>query len=306
MEPVLLLDRVGKNFGPVCAVNELSFSVSPGEIFGFLGGNGAGKTTTLRMVLNIIRPDRGQISVLGSGPGSGQASRLGFLAEERGLYAKMSAIETLQYFGQLKGMTAAQARSQGMTLLERFEIADRAQSQIGDLSKGMAQKVQLATALVNRPELIILDEPFSGLDPVNQGLLEQEILRASGEGAAVVFSTHVMQHAERLCHRLLLLKQGSKRFEGTIAEAQSQLPGKVIATAGMAIGTLPGLAAATRLEDLDDGWARWELELVPGVNAEDILEHCTRHGVALRKFEERRPSLHEVFVWFVGGEGEQA
>lgn len=306
MEPVLLLEQVSKRFGPVHAVDDLSLAVTPGEIFGFLGGNGAGKTTTLRMVLDIIRPDHGRISVLGAEPGGDQSSRLGFLAEERGLYAKMSAIETLQYFGQLKGMAGADARSQGMALLERFEIADRAKSQIGDLSKGMAQKVQLATALVNRPDLIILDEPFSGLDPVNQGLLEQEILRASRDGAAVVFSTHVMQHAERLCHRLLLLKQGSKRFEGTIAEAQSQLPGKVIAVAGMAIAAVPNLAAATKLEELDEGWARWELSLAPDANAGDILEHCTRQGIPLRRFEERRPSLHEIFVWFVGGEGEQA
>ncbi len=193
---VLKVAGLTKRFGDVLAVDDLGFAVAPGEIFGFLGGNGAGKTTTLRMVLDIIRPTSGSIEVLGQAPGRRNTGAIGFLPEERGLYSNMNALEVITYFGQLKQMRAADARSHGRELLARFGLADRAKARISELSKGMAQKVQLAAALVNRPKLLILDEPFSGLDPVNQGLLEEEILRASGEGAAVVFSTHVMQHAE--------------------------------------------------------------------------------------------------------------
>ena len=300
---VLEVDRLVKRFGDVLAVDDLSFTVPEGEIFGFLGGNGAGKTTTLRMVLDIIRPTSGTITVLGGSPDRRQAATIGFLPEERGLYSGMSAIDTIIYFGRLKGMTAALARSRGMELLDRFDLADRAKSDIGDMSKGMAQKVQLATALVNEPELLMLDEPFSGLDPVNQGLLENEILRASQRGAAVIFSTHVMQHAERLCDRLLLLRKGRKRFEGTLDEARALLPANLTAVAKNDLTNLKGVARATAGEPAADGWREWQLSLEPGVSPGNVLEHCTASGIGLRRWDERRASLHNIFVELVGGEG---
>ncbi|MEA1620084.1 ATP-binding cassette domain-containing protein, partial [Erythrobacter sp. T5W1-R] len=243
---MLKVANLTKQFADVRAVDDLSFAVEPGEIYGFLGGNGAGKTTTLRMVLDIIRPTSGTIEVMGSAPDRRASGAIGFLPEERGLYGNMTVIAMNAYYGQHKQMRAGDARAHGMELLERFDLADRAKAKVADLSKGMAQKVQLATALVNRPRLLILDEPFSGLDPVNQGLLEDEILRAAGTGAAVIFSTHVMQHAERLCERILLLRKGRKRFEGTIAEARHEQDiGKAHARVSSMDGSLPTSATNT-------------------------------------------------------------
>ncbi len=208
---VLQFENVTKRFGEFTAVRDLSFAVDEGGVFGFLGGNGAGKTTSLRMALDILRPSEGRIEILGAAPSREHAREIGFLPEERGLYRNMKVLDTVVYFGRLKGMEPAAARKAGLELLERFDLADRAKSQVGKLSKGMAQKVQLATALVNSPRLLLLDEPFSGLDPVNQAILEEAIVEAARRGATVVFSTHVMQHAERLCDRLLLL--AVERFE---------------------------------------------------------------------------------------------
>ncbi len=289
-----------KRFDALVAVNDLSFSVAPGEIFGFLGGNGAGKTTTLRMVLDILRPTSGSISLFGAAPSRRIAARIGFLPEERGLYSGMKAIDTIVYFGRLKGLDQALARRRGLELLERFDLADRAESQIGSMSKGMAQKVQLATALVNEPDLLMLDEPFSGLDPVNQGLLEAEILRASRRGAAVIFSTHVMQHAERLCDRLLLLKKGRKCFEGTLAQARAQLPARLTVVAKADLSGLPGVRGATAAPAADQDWREWSLQLETGVDPGELLEQCSSQGLALRRWDHHQASLHEVFVQLVG------
>ena len=298
----LTLDAVVKRYGDFTAVNDLSFAVREGEVFGFLGGNGAGKTTSLRMVLDILRPTSGSISVLGRPPGRENAPFLGFLPEERGLYRSMTAIDTITYFGRLKGMSAGDARREGLALLDRFGLAANAHSTMDKLSKGMAQKVQLATAVVNSPRLLLLDEPFSGLDPVNQGLLEEEIKRASAKGATVVFSTHVMQHAERLCDRLLLLARGTKKFEGTLDEARALLPARLGVTARASLASLPGVADCSAARDHGNGWHDWDVRLRAGVRAEDLLEHCSTGGVALRRFEERRASLHDVFLHMVGPE----
>ena len=296
----LLVDNVTKRFDKTLAVDGLSFSVPEGQVFGFLGGNGAGKTTTLRMILDIIRPTSGKISVLGRPPGRDNSASVGFLPEERGLYRQMTAIDTITYFGRLKGMKPADARREGMTLLDRFGLAANAKSTVDKLSKGMAQKVQLATAVVNRPRLLLLDEPFSGLDPVNQRLLEDEIRRASDDGATVVFSTHVMQHAERLCERLLLLARGRKRFEGTLDEARAQLPARLSVVARETLAQLPGVRNCRAAGQAGDGWQEWDVELDSGVAPGDLLQQCTERSVPLRRFEERRASLHDVFLQIVG------
>jgi ABC-2 type transport system ATP-binding protein len=269
-------------------------------VFGFLGGNGAGKTTSLRMVLDIIRPTSGQIEVLGRAPGRANAPDIGFLPEERGLYRQMTALDTIAYFGRLKGMTPADAKREGAALLDRFGLAENAKMSVDKLSKGMAQKVQLATALVNRPRLLILDEPFSGLDPVNQGLLEEQIRRMSAAGSTVVFSTHVMQHAERLCDTLLLLARGRKVFAGTLDQARAELPARLSVVAKATPASLPGVESAAAMAALENGWQEWDVRLKPGVAPGDLLETCIADGVPLRRFEERRASLHDVFLHMVG------
>ena len=300
MEHSLRLDGVVKRFGDMVAVNGLSFAVRPGEVFGFLGGNGAGKTTSLRMVLDIIRPDAGSIEVLGRSPGRDTGRRLGFLPEERGLYRSMTALDTVVYFGRLKGMAAADARKRARALLDRFGLAAHGKTGVDKLSKGMAQKVQLATAVVNSPELLILDEPFSGLDPVNQGLLEDEITGAAKGGACVVFSTHVMQHAERLCDRLLLLARGAKLFEGTQGEARALIPARLEMVSRHDPAGLEEVSDASLVGDAGEGWSTWRVELAAGRDAADLLQRCTERGFPLRRFEQHRPGLHDVFISVVG------
>ncbi len=253
------------------------------------------------MALDILRPTAGRIEILGATPQRENAHAIGFLPEERGLYRAMKVLDTIVYFARLKGMDAAPARKAALELLERFGLADRAKSQVGKLSRGMAQKVQLATALVNSPRLLLLDEPFSGLDPINQGMLEDAIAEAARRGATVVFSTHVMQHAERLCDRLLLLARGRKVFEGTQDEARAALPGRLTLTSRADPSVLPGVAAATALATDPEGWTRYELELKPDTDPGHLLETCTGRGFALRGFDIARPTLHDVFIHLVGG-----
>src|SRR3954468_2527767 len=285
----LVLDQVVKRFGDFTAVDDLSFSVPDGSVFGFLGGNGAGKTTCVRMMLDILRPESGSLEILGRAPSRANAPQIGFLPEERGLYRLMTVKDTIVYFGRLKDMTAADAGRSADTLIERRGLGAWAATSLDKLSKGMSQKVQLATALVNRPRLLILDEPFSGLDPVNQGVLEEIVLEMARDGATVIFSTHVMQHAERLSDRLLLLRRGQKVFEGTQAEARAQLPARLLLTSQAEPSALPGVARAVALDMGEGGWRQWEVTLAPGRDAAGLLEYCTANGFALRAFDWHKP-----------------
>jgi ABC-2 type transport system ATP-binding protein len=299
---ILALDGVTKRFEGFTAVDNLSFEVPEGGIFGFLGANGAGKTTTLRMALDILRPTSGTLEVLGRPPGRRGGGEIGFLPEERGLYRQMTVMETVIYFGRLKGMQTAAARASAETLIERFGLAEFARRKVEQLSKGMAQKVQLASALVTAPRLLILDEPFAGLDPVNQSVLEEVILGLEKTGSTVVFSTHVMQHAERLCDRLLLIARGKKVFQGSQEEARAQLPAQLSLAARADPRRLPGVERAARAGDAGEGWTDWDITLAPGASAGSLLEACTTGGFALRRFETHRASLHEVFLHLAGGD----
>jgi ABC-2 type transport system ATP-binding protein len=293
---------VVKRFGGFTAVDDLSFEAPEGGIFGFLGANGAGKTTSLRMALDILRPTAGTISVLGEPAGRQHGGEIGFLPEERGLYRQMTAIETVVYFGRLKRMAAAPARRAAEALIERFGLADFGHEKVERLSKGMAQKVQLAAALVTKPRLLILDEPFAGLDPVNQAVLEEVVLELARSGSTVVFSTHVMQHAERLCDRLILIARGRKVFQGDLEAARALLPTRLTLTASGDPRALPGVADVAKVGTPAGGWTDYEVSLTPEATSAALLETCTAAGFPLRRFEVRRASLHEVFIHLVGAE----
>jgi ABC-2 type transport system ATP-binding protein len=301
---VLRLQSVTRRFGDVTAVKDLSFAIESGQVVGFLGANGAGKTTTLRMMLGILRPSSGIIEVLGGPPGREKAAAIGFLPEERGLYRGMSVRQAIVYFGRLKGLSRRAAQSAAGDLIERLGLAELSARRVERLSKGMAQKVQLATALVNSPQLLLLDEPFSGLDPVNQAVLEGEIVGAAAVGATILFSTHVMEHAERLCTRLLMLARGQKVFDGSQEEAKALLPARVRLRAQSDPSSLPGVAAAERMLPLDEGWSDWQIVLKGGVEPGELLQACIQRGFVLRDFAARAATLHDVFLHLAGSAGE--
>ncbi|MBL9010998.1 MAG: ATP-binding cassette domain-containing protein [Alphaproteobacteria bacterium] len=300
---VVAFRGVGKSYGEFRAVEGLSFDVAPGSIYGFLGPNGAGKTTSLRMMLGMIRPSAGTISVLGSDSAMGVRERVGYLPEERGLYRRMTPVETIVYLARLKGMEARPARARALELLERFGLAAFGHKKIETLSKGMAQKVQILATIAHAPDLVILDEPFSGLDPVNQQVLEDLIVDLHREGRTVLFSTHVMQHAERLCDRLLLIARGRLAFEGTLDEARARLPRTIrlkTSSDAASLAALPGVARVVP----DEAPGAFELMLAPGADGEGVLRACFERGLALARFDMGEPALHDIFVALVG-EGAQ-
>ena len=302
-EPALILDGVSKSYGDFEAVRNLSFAVKRGSICGFLGPNGAGKTSTVRMILGLSQPTAGKITVLG-GPGEKVLDRIGFLPEERGLYRKMTPIDVIVFLAGLKGVPAGLARKRAKALLEAQGLGDFMTKQIRALSKGMQQKVQLIACLVHEPELVILDEPFSGLDPVNQQGLETIIRDLAKRGATVLFSTHVMQHAERLCEQVVLLTRGQKVFEGTLKAARAAAPRFLDLEGHLAeadVAALPGVKSVTDMGPGDSGGRLWRCELEKGQGAQEALKAAFLKGLDIQRFEAREPSLHEAFIVLTGG-----
>jgi ABC-2 type transport system ATP-binding protein len=312
-QEVLELRNVTKRFGDFKAVDDLTFTLAQGSISGFLGPNGAGKTTTIRMILDIIKPSGGVISVLGRPSALEVRRRLGYLPEEKGLYKKMKTWAIIAYFATLKGMSRKAARLRAYELLERFGLKEVADQPTDALSKGMGQKVQLLAAIAHQPEFVILDEPFSGLDPVNQQLMEDIIREMARDRSTILFSTHVMQHAERLCDRILLLARGRKVFDGTIPQAKQTLPRRVRVETEDDIAPLRRLEAVTSVNALDksngdpaNGSGRWELELEQHADPQAVLQECFARRIRLRSFNQTDPTLHDVFVHLVGPEAKEA
>ena len=297
MADAIILEDVEKNFGEVKAVDGLALRGPSGCIYGFLGPNGAGKTTTIRMIMSIFYPDAGRVAVLGSEDPLAVKDRLGYLPEEKGLYDKMRVGELVAYFGQLKGLEPRPARQRADALLQRFDLGDWLDKRCEALSKGMGQKVQILITLIHEPELIILDEPFSGLDPINRDVMRDVILEMKREGKTVIFSTHIMEQAEQICDYVVLIDKGRKILDGSLAEVRSSGDQAVLLDYdgdGAALGQLPGVRR------INDAGKQAELFLEEGADAQEVLRTLVE-CVQVRRFDLRDPSLHEVFIRAVGG-----
>lgn len=306
MQAALELEQVTKRYGDFEAVRDLSFQVQPGKILGFLGPNGAGKTSTIRMILGLIAPTSGQVTVLGARDVRQVRDRIGFLPEERGLYRRMTPVKAIAFLASLKGVPPAEGRGRALAMLEEQGLTEAKDRQIRSLSKGMAQKVQLLSALAHQPDLVLLDEPFSGLDPVNQQSLEALIHGLAARGATVVFSTHVMQHAERLCDQVVLMAKGRKVFDGTVEQARSAAPRSLILEGVFdpaALSGLPGLGERT-VETADEGAIRVTAVLAAGAPAQAALMAAFGLGLDIRRFELREPHLHDAFIVLTNAGGQ--
>lgn len=301
MTDALTLDHVSKRFGSHQAVDAISLRIPAGSIYGFLGQNGAGKTTTIRMIMSIYYPDSGQITVLGEPNSESIKDRLGYLPEEKGLYKKMKAWELLAYFGTLKGVPKADAKVKARKLLETVGLGEFSDHRCEQLSKGMGQKVQILATIMHDPELVILDEPFSGLDPVNVEMMREVILKMKRDGRTVIFSTHVMENAEKLCDGIVMIHRGKKVLDGTLAEVKTGGDRGIQIDYDGDSSILRELPGITRI---NDSGKNAEIFLAPGTDPQEILKRLVGRLV-IRRFDLREPSLHEVFFRAVKGESHE-
>jgi len=296
---LLNVQNIEKKFGDFTAVSGVSFTLEGGKIYGMLGPNGAGKTTTIRMIMNILAPDSGMITLFGQKMNDGMKNRLGYLPEERGLFPKMKVLPLLQFFGEMHGLLAADAKKRAEYWLDKLEISDKSSLKVEELSKGQQQKIQFISSIMHSPELLILDEPFTGLDPVNVNLFKDIILELKRDNRAIIFSTHLMESAEKLCDDVLMINQGKKVLDGPLKTIQQSYGKKTII-----------------LEYSGDDRLIEQNEMVSGVNnfgnyaeiilhdnytSDDFLRKISSH-LSIHRFESARTSLNEIFISIVKGE----
>jgi ABC-2 type transport system ATP-binding protein len=297
---------VTKTFGPKVAVNNLDLEVPEGSLYGFIGPNGAGKTTTIRMIMSIIFPDRGELSVLGRKSAVESKDRIGYLPEERGVYRKMKAGPFLMYIARLKGVDSRGLEGRVKEWMDRVQLADCFRKKCEELSKGMQQKVQFIASVIHSPDLLILDEPFSGLDPMNRRLLRTLIQEQHDAGRTIVFSTHAMYEAEQLCDRLFMINKGVKVLDLSLEEIWARYDPKALVVEPL---EAPSPEAVEQ-------WGRWpgvrgvvtangvvELQLADGADVPEVMRSFTQK-LRLRRIELKRPSLDDIFVQLVGGDRE--
>ncbi len=297
---VIELDNITKTFGSVKAVDSLSLGVPKGSIYGFIGPNGSGKTTTLRMIMNIFYPDSGDITVFGRKLDDTVRDKIGYLPEERGLYQKMKVRELLQFYGELK--SGHKVDKDVDYWLERLDLADWANKKVETLSKGMSQKAQIIATIVAKPELIILDEPFTGLDPVNAEAIRDVVLELRSQGATIIFSTHDMNVAEKMCDFIFMIFKGKKVLDGTLASIQDEYGSDTLR-----IATESGADALQDLEGVDrisDFGRMQELKVEPDHDHQEILE-AIMERTRIFSFELTKPTLYDIFIRIAGPEAQE-
>ncbi len=298
-EPVVVLEGITKTFGKHVAVDDLSLSIPRGSVYGFIGPNGAGKTSTIRMIMHIHLPDRGRVEVFGAPAGRETSRRVGYLPEERGLYPKMKVRDVVAYFGRLKGCTRRELEPRIDAWLERLDLKPWKLRKCQELSKGMQQKVQFIATVIHEPELLILDEPFSGLDPVNAETLQHIIEEYRANGRTVIFSTHVMEHAEKLCDAVFMICRGRKVLDGPVEEIRGRFREDKVEIAGE--GDASVFEGASGVRSVRALAGRVELDLEPGADPQRLLELALPR-FKVSRFEVRTPRLHDIFVKIAGGE----
>jgi ABC-2 type transport system ATP-binding protein len=291
------LEELVKDFDSKRAVDHISFKLKTGEILGLLGPNGAGKTTTLRMILNIIVPDSGTIKILGERFSEKTKDRIGFLPEERGLYRKLKVSETLAFFGELKGMKAASIKTKGEALLKKFDLDDYMDKKVEELSKGMAQKLQFITTIIHSPELLILDEPFAGLDPVNIELVKDIILEMKRQGVTIIFSTHLMEYAEKIVDSVVLINKGKKVIDGSLTGVKREYGTKFIKVKYE--GDAEFVASLDYVKGVRDYGNEMEIE-PKDIKFRDTLLRDLTDKISINSFQVTEPSLNHIFIRQVG------
>jgi ABC-2 type transport system ATP-binding protein len=304
-EPIVEVNGVTKRFAGHVAVHDLTLNIPRGAVYGLLGPNGAGKTTTIRMIMSIILPDEGRIALFG-GRGSGKdlSHRIGYLPEERGLYKKMRVLDLLVFLAEIKGVPRTQARRSAQEWLDRLELGDWALKKADALSKGMQQKVQFIGTILHKPELLILDEPFAGLDPVNAQVIKDTVVDLARAGTTVLFSTHIMEQAEKLCDSVCIIARGKQVVNGPLAEVKRRHGGSHVIVAVERGG--PGVQRVFEDRSLvakaDDYGNYAELELASGADPQRVLRELVRADTTVTRFEIAEPTLHKIFIDLVGPE----
>ncbi len=301
--PALELSGVTKTFGERKAVDRLDLQVPAGSVFGLLGPNGAGKSTTIRMALNILAPDEGSVRVLGAPHSDGLGDRVGYLPEERGLYLKMKVVDLLVYMAAIKGVPAVESRRRIGGWLERMELAEWRDRKVQDLSKGMQQKIQFIATILHEPDLVVLDEPFAGLDPINTNLLKDIVIELHASGRTIVFSTHIMEQAERLCDSICLINGGRKVLEGSLVEVKGRYGRDTVALRFEGDGAF--LSEHPLVRAVNNYTSYVELRLRDGADPQALLADLVGR-VQVRRFEVVEPSLHDIFIERVRETSERA
>jgi len=291
------VSHISKSFGPVKAVDDVSFTVEKGEIFGLLGPNGAGKTTIIRLMLEIFKPESGQVSILGGPMDEAKKDRIGYMPEERGLYQDIALERVLVYLATLKDVPSDEARRRANQYLDQFDLTAYKNKNVKDLSKGMQQKAQIIATLLHQPELVIIDEPFSGLDPVNTQMVKNVLMDLRRQGVTIIMSTHQMHQVEEMCDRILLVNHGRVVLYGNLDDIRRQYSGHavLVRTEGN-LPTIPGV------ESIVTHNSALKLTLSPGTSPQDVLRALVAQDVTLEQFEIATPTLDEIFIRVVQGE----